>query len=188
MLRSARMSRAALSLSVAAALVLAAACSRGAPPRAAHAPVVEVPTAPARATSAPEPPAADAGVDVSVEAAGDAAAPDADAAPPAGGVLRPLLIQRVIRRNLKRFRFCYEKILLKQPTASGKVTVRFTIEPDGHVGRAMAVHASGIAELDQCIVREMQSLRFPRAGTSTVVNYPFVFAAPMDAGAPTGKP
>lgn len=97
------------------------------------------------------------------------------------GGLKRAEISRVIRRNLPRFKFCYEKQLNANPNLSGKVSVYFTIAPTGQVARA-TVRESTIGErrVERCVLEVTRSLRFPRprGGGIVVVTYPFLFATP----------
>jgi TonB family protein len=89
-------------------------------------------------------------------------------------------IGRVIRRNLARFKYCYEKQLNSNPNLSGKVAVYFTIAPTGDVASASIRETSMNDEnVESCVVKVMRSLKFPkpRGGGIVVVTYPFVFAA-----------
>lgn len=89
-------------------------------------------------------------------------------------------IGRVIRRNLARFKFCYEKQLTKNPNLSGKISIYFTIAPTGSVAKASVRETSmDSAQVEACTVKVMRSLKFPkpRGGGIVVVTYPFVFAA-----------
>src|SRR6478609_4710220 len=52
------------------------------------------------------------------------------------GRLPPEVIQRVVRQNFGRYRLCYEKGLAKNPTLSGRVTVKFVIDRAGAVTSA----------------------------------------------------
>jgi TonB family protein len=88
-------------------------------------------------------------------------------------------VARVIRRNLSRFKYCYEQQLNAHPDLGGKVAVRFTIAPTGRVADASAAEDTvGHAAVAQCVVDVMESLVFPapRGGGVAVVTYPFVFA------------
>lgn len=88
-------------------------------------------------------------------------------------------VARVIRRNLSRFKHCYEQQLNAHPDLGGKVAVRFTIAPTGRVAEASAAEDTvGEAAVAQCVVDVMESLVFPapRGGGVAVVTYPFVFA------------
>lgn len=87
-------------------------------------------------------------------------------------------IAAVIRRNLPRFEYCYEKKLTERPTLAGKIAVYFKIGPTGAVTEA-SVRKTSMNDVDvvACTVEVMRSLKFPqpkRAGV-VVVTYPFVF-------------
>lgn len=89
-------------------------------------------------------------------------------------------IGRVIRRNLARFKYCYEKQLNANPNLSGKIAVYFTIAPTGDVASASIRETSMNDEnVESCAIKVMRSLKFPkpRGGGIVVVTYPFVFAA-----------
>lgn len=89
-------------------------------------------------------------------------------------------IGRVIRRNLARFKYCYEKQLNANPNLQGKVSVYFTIAPTGSVADASIRETSMNDEnVESCVVKVMRSLVFPKpkGGGIVVVTYPFVFAA-----------
>jgi pSer/pThr/pTyr-binding forkhead associated (FHA) protein len=89
-------------------------------------------------------------------------------------------IGRVIRRNLARFKFCYEKQLNANPNLSGKISVYFTIAPTGSVANASVRETTmNDANVESCVEKVMRSLQFPkpRGGGIVVVTYPFVFAA-----------
>lgn len=89
-------------------------------------------------------------------------------------------IGRVIRRNLARFKYCYEKQLNANPNLSGKIAVYFTIAPTGDVASASVRETSMNDEnVESCAIKVMRSLKFPkpRGGGIVVVTYPFVFAA-----------
>jgi len=92
-------------------------------------------------------------------------------------------IGRVIRTHLPRFKYCYEKSLNSNPNSSGKVSVSFTIAPNGAVASAEVRETTlDSREVEACVVGVMQSLRFPqpRGGGMAVVTYPFVFASAGD--------
>ncbi len=89
-------------------------------------------------------------------------------------------IGRVIRRNLARFKYCYEKQLNANPNLAGKVSVYFTIAPTGSVASASVRETSlNDTKVEDCVTKVMTSLKFPqpRGGGVVVVTYPFVFAA-----------
>lgn len=83
-------------------------------------------------------------------------------------------IRLVIRRNLKKIRYCYEKELMQKPSLQGTTTVSFTITPSGQVEAAIG---SGLdATVDLCVANVIGSLTFPPATFGTQVNYPFKFS------------
>jgi hypothetical protein len=95
------------------------------------------------------------------------------------GHLRPEVIQRVVRQNFGRFRFCYEAGLRGDPGLQGRVVVKFVIDRAGAV--ALSTDAGGDlpdARVTQCVVRAFADLSFPApdGGMVTVV-YPIVFNA-----------
>jgi hypothetical protein len=94
------------------------------------------------------------------------------------GHLPAEVIQRIVRQNDGRYRFCYAKALKENPNLQGRVTVRFVIDRGG----AVALAADGGSDIPdvgvrQCVVTAFQSLSFPApdAGMVTVV-YPLVFS------------
>ncbi|MFO0725908.1 MAG: AgmX/PglI C-terminal domain-containing protein [Myxococcota bacterium] len=89
-------------------------------------------------------------------------------------------VARVIRRNLPRFKHCYDAELNKEPDLAGKVSVRFMIGQTGGVMEtAIAESSIGSQNVEACVMRVMQSLKFtaPKGGGVAVVTYPFVFAS-----------
>ncbi|MGO9832627.1 MAG: AgmX/PglI C-terminal domain-containing protein [Polyangiaceae bacterium] len=98
--------------------------------------------------------------------------------PTTNGRLAPEIIQRVVRLNDGRYRFCYQSALHADPNLRGRVTVKFMIDRQG----AVAFAADGGSDIPdegvrQCVVRSFQALSFPEPenGTVTVV-YPIVFS------------
>jgi hypothetical protein len=94
------------------------------------------------------------------------------------GHLRPEVIQRIVRQNFGRFRFCYEAGIRNNPNLQGRVAVKFVVSRTG----AVAMTADGGSDLPdqnvvQCVVRAFAELSFPppEAGMVTVV-YPIVFS------------
>lgn len=96
------------------------------------------------------------------------------------GSLAKSEISRVIRRNLPRFKYCYEKQLSSNPNLSGKISIYFTIAPTGTVPKASVRETSMNSKaVEDCTVQVMKSLKFPepKGGGVVVVTYPFVFAS-----------
>jgi hypothetical protein len=96
------------------------------------------------------------------------------------GSLRSDQIDRVMRRNLSKFRYCYQRQLQRDPSLSGKITVRFTIDKKGQVSRA-AIHSSAMNDeaVESCIKKQTFRLTFdePAGGGIVIVKYPFMFSA-----------
>ncbi|MBS1123248.1 MAG: domain containing protein, partial [Deltaproteobacteria bacterium] len=84
------------------------------------------------------------------------------------------IIRRLIRRNLQKIQYCYEKELVSKPTLAGTVTVKFTINPDGVV---VSATGSGMTNVDSCVATVVQGISFPKpnGGGAVVVSYPFTF-------------
>ncbi|HEX8796558.1 MAG TPA: AgmX/PglI C-terminal domain-containing protein [Polyangiaceae bacterium] len=92
------------------------------------------------------------------------------------GRLPPEVIQRIVRQNMGRFRYCYERALDSNPTLQGRVVTRFVIGRDGSV--AFSADEPGEtafpdAGVVSCIVRAFGALSFPQPEGGTVhVIYP----------------
>jgi hypothetical protein len=99
-------------------------------------------------------------------------------APETNGRLAAEVIQRIVRLNDGRYRFCYENALRNDPGLRGRVTVKFMIDRTG----AVAIAADGGSDIPdegvrRCVVSSFLGLSFPQPenGTVTVV-YPIVFS------------
>ena len=94
------------------------------------------------------------------------------------GRLPPEVIQRIIRLNFGRFRLCYEKALLQNPTLQGRVTARFVIGRDGAVSQVSDGGSDiGSRAVVSCVVRAFYGLSFPQPeGGIVTVTYPIVFS------------
>lgn len=92
------------------------------------------------------------------------------------GRLPPEAIQRIVRQNMGRFRYCYERALESNPSLQGRVATRFLIARDGSVAYSTEeptetqMSDTGVIS---CIVRAFGALSFPQpeGGTVTVI-YP----------------
>lgn len=87
------------------------------------------------------------------------------------------VIQRIVRQNFGRYRFCYEQGLRGNPNLQGRVAVRFVIGRDGGVSQ---VQNGGSdmpdANVVSCVVRSFYGLSFPAPENGIVtVNYPIMF-------------
>ena len=100
------------------------------------------------------------------------------AAVESNGRLPAEVIQRVLRQQSGRLRFCYESGLAKNPTLEGRVAVRFVIDRAGSVSLAADagsdLHDAGVVS---CVVRVVSLLTFPAPPDGIVtVTYPVVFS------------
>jgi hypothetical protein len=98
--------------------------------------------------------------------------------PHPNGHLPAEVIQRIVRQNDGRYRFCYEKALQANPNLQGRVTVRFLIDRTGAVAVASDAGSDIPDEgVRKCVVTAFTSLSFPApdSGVVTVV-YPIVFS------------
>jgi hypothetical protein len=99
--------------------------------------------------------------------------------PTVNGHLPPEVIQRVVRENFGRFRFCYEAGLRANPSLRGRVVVKFVIDRGGAVGLSTDAGSDlPDSRVTQCVVRVFGDLSFPspEGGMVTVV-YPILFDA-----------
>ena len=108
-----------------------------------------------------------------------------DTAPSAdGGQIRPqgalsgAEIAAVFRQHQRELAVCYKEELAARRNAEGKVTVLFTIEPDGSVTH---VHLAGYPEttlwsktIEGCLTNAIRTWRFPppKGGGAATVIYP----------------
>jgi serine/threonine protein kinase len=100
----------------------------------------------------------------------------ATGAPTATGSLDRSVIQRGVKANMPRIRYCYERELAKDASLQGKVTVKFTIGPSGAVQSAEANGLNPV--VSNCVATVVKSMRFPapQGGGIVTINYPFVFS------------
>ncbi|MCB9744254.1 MAG: AgmX/PglI C-terminal domain-containing protein [Alphaproteobacteria bacterium] len=95
------------------------------------------------------------------------------------GALDRAQVDAVIKRNLARFRYCYQRELTRDPELSGKVVVKFVIAKDGTVSAAdIKASTLGNEAVHGCMVGKMMTLEFPepKGGGIVMVSYPFLFS------------
>jgi hypothetical protein len=89
------------------------------------------------------------------------------------------LIDRVIKQNMNRLRYCYQRELTKDPTLGGKVVVKFSIDKTGAVSSA-AIKSSSLnnTAVESCMTKSFMSFKFPepKGGGVVIVSYPFLFS------------
>jgi hypothetical protein len=91
--------------------------------------------------------------------------------------LDPAIIRRLIRRNIAKIQYCYEKELVATPGLEGRVNVRFSVGADGKVTQSTG---SGMPPVDACVAGVIAAIEFPKptGGGVVMVNYPFIFQEP----------
>lgn len=88
-------------------------------------------------------------------------------------------IDTVMKRNMSRFRYCYQRQLMRDNSLQGKVVLGFSIAKDGTVSGATVKSSSlGNEEVGACLTQVMFTLQFPepRGGGVVLVSYPFLFS------------
>lgn len=98
--------------------------------------------------------------------------------PSVSGGLTAQEIMAVIRAHLNEIRHCYEQLLQRSPSASGKISVNFVVGLSGNVTRVSVAEATlNDSVMRGCVTGRIQRWNFPkpRGGQPVDVNYPFVF-------------
>jgi hypothetical protein len=96
---------------------------------------------------------------------------------PPTGALTADQINRVIRARAGILRACYQKQLAKHPELAGRVVSRIEVDTDGKVTAAVITSSTlGSPDVETCIARQLQRLRFPASATASTIQYPFVFS------------
>lgn len=87
------------------------------------------------------------------------------------------IIASIIKRYLPQIQNCYEQQLVVNPSLKGKVTVAFTIGPDGSVKNPTVTESSLRNQpTEKCMLDKIQNWKFPkpRGGGTVGVKYPFL--------------
>ncbi|MBL6975420.1 MAG: energy transducer TonB [Deltaproteobacteria bacterium] len=85
-------------------------------------------------------------------------------------------VARVMRGRSGAYRACYEVQLQRKPELSGRIQVRFTIEPNGSVSGVKVLKNELNSKVGSCIVKQVSTLRFPKPdGGVCVIRWPFKF-------------
>jgi hypothetical protein len=87
------------------------------------------------------------------------------------------IIASIIKRYLPQIQNCYEQQLILNPALKGKVTVAFTIGPDGSVKNPLISESSLRNQpTEKCMLDKIQDWKFPRprGGGTVGVKYPFL--------------
>ncbi|NOZ01627.1 MAG: AgmX/PglI C-terminal domain-containing protein, partial [Deltaproteobacteria bacterium] len=85
-------------------------------------------------------------------------------------------VARVMRGRSGAYRACYEMQLQRHPELSGRIQIRFTIEPNGSVSGVKTIRNELNAKVASCIVKQVSTLKFPKPdGGVCVIRWPFKF-------------
>jgi hypothetical protein len=91
------------------------------------------------------------------------------------GDLDETIIRRYVQWNEAQIRYCYQSRLNDNPVIAGTMRTHFLLSCNGDV---TAVTATGVdAELASCVAGAIKAIRFPEAGSTAEINYPFHFVA-----------
>lgn len=92
------------------------------------------------------------------------------------GSRSPESILRVIRSSIGGFQYTYQKYLREHPDLGGKISLKFTIAPDGHIVAIEVVGSNtGNPELDKEIKEKARRMAFdPIEKGNVTVTYAFV--------------
>jgi len=93
------------------------------------------------------------------------------------GALSSDRIQRTVRRRQGALKSCYESELKKDPSLSGTIKVRWTIQPSGRVSSAQVIqNTMGSSSVGRCIASQIKRWRFDKpSGGDVTIAYPFYF-------------
>lgn len=94
------------------------------------------------------------------------------------GHLDKLVIQRIVRAHINEIKVCYERLLERDPEATGRLEVRFTVDDGGDVAAATITDGNlDDLALRSCVTTAVQRWKFPKpeGGGKVVVTYPFNF-------------
>ncbi len=100
-----------------------------------------------------------------------------EAPPRISGELDEKTVQQYIRRYLSGIKWCYQDRLQANRKLGGKVTLAFTILPNGTTHEPRAANSTlGDATLEQCIATKMARWKFPQPKDGGVVEvaYPLI--------------
>jgi len=91
----------------------------------------------------------------------------------AAGSIDKDVVRKVVKDNVTKLQYCYEKTLLANPGIEGKVTATFSIAGDGSVTE---VKAAGVhPDVESCVADAVKAFKFPPSGGKVEVSYPFTF-------------
>ena len=99
------------------------------------------------------------------------------------GHIDAFVVRQKISKDLPKINRCYESALRYEPELAGKVSLRFAVVRTGLVkGVQVLENTTGNDNVERCVARVVNAIRFPRrrTGKSLRFTFPFVFA-PQDS-------
>jgi hypothetical protein len=96
-----------------------------------------------------------------------------------GGLAREIVV-RIVKRHMNALRFCYERVLIKNPSVKGRLVIKLTIDKTGAVSEAIEASSTlSESEVSACVVSRFKQMQFPAPeGGEVHVLYPLVFTPP----------
>ena len=94
------------------------------------------------------------------------------------GSLDKDVVRKVIKKNVGKVAWCYERGLTRDPSLEGKVVVEFVVGKKGKVESTVIKRSTmGDAKVEGCIADKVKAFVFPgpKGGGVAIVQYPFVF-------------
>jgi hypothetical protein len=103
--------------------------------------------------------------------------------------LTPKTVHSYIQSRLAHVRVCYELVLEREPTVSGKIVVNWTINVRGLAeGVSIQSDTTNDAELCECIRELVAGWTFPPPqGVPVDVSFPFLFQPSPNSGPATPR-
>jgi hypothetical protein len=89
-----------------------------------------------------------------------------------------IVIRRVLRQHIADLRACYARGIATKPSLAGRLSLRFTIDPNGNTKDVISVTPSPLdVDVTPCVTNALASMNFPQPqGGSITMVYPLVFA------------
>jgi hypothetical protein len=99
------------------------------------------------------------------------------------GAIDKETVRKLVKREIQKIMYCYERPLLDTPDLFGTVTVKLVISPSGDVAHATATGVD--PAVSSCVEKVFAAIKFPASRDGAQVNYPITF---RPAGRPAGRP
>ena len=97
--------------------------------------------------------------------------------PSVRGSIPSEIVGRILVRHTNELRFCYERGLVRNPTLSGRVSLRLVIAPSGTTSSATVASSTlGDATVDACLLSAARRWIFPASPGIAIVDVPVTFA------------